>query len=114
MAMRADNFIFFLTVSGFFIGLIFALLADFEPFLLVCVCVAITFIFYMIGLGASAFFVRYADIKIAYKLGSEYYETQLDKARSQIEKREIYIRDSIGFIRALEKETNAVRNEEPV
>ncbi|MDR2639115.1 MAG: hypothetical protein LBC09_04690 [Helicobacteraceae bacterium] len=110
--MRADNFIFFLTASGFFIGLIFALLADFEPLAFVYACVAVTFVFYMIALAASAFFVRFTDIRAAYKLGSEYYETQLDKARSQIEKREIYIRDSIGFIRALERENGSVKSEE--
>ncbi|MDR2151327.1 MAG: hypothetical protein LBO72_00750 [Helicobacteraceae bacterium] len=112
--IRADNFIFFLTASGFFVGLIFTLLANFEPLMMIYVCVAITFIFYMIALAASGFFVRYSDVKTAYKLGSEYYETQLDKARAQIEKREIYIRDSIGFIRSLEKETNALKNEESV
>ncbi|MDR1450788.1 MAG: hypothetical protein LBI57_00415 [Helicobacteraceae bacterium] len=106
--MRPENFICFLTVSGFFVGLIFALLADLEALSLVYACVAITFVFYMIALAASGFFVRFTDLKAAYKLGSDYYETQLDKARSQIEKREMYIRDSIGFIRTLEKENVAV------
>jgi hypothetical protein len=110
--MRPDNFIFFLTVSGFFIGLIFALLADLEPLGLIYACAVVTFAFYMIGLAASGFFARYADIKTTYKLGADYYEIQLDKARAQIEKREIYIRDSVRFIRALEEENNRVKNEE--
>ncbi|MDR2034869.1 MAG: hypothetical protein LBP89_09660 [Helicobacteraceae bacterium] len=110
--MRADNFIFFLTASGFFVGLIFALLADLEALWLVYACIAITFIFYMIALAASGFFIRFVDSKTAYSIEVEYYETQLDKARSQIEKREAYIRDSTRFIRNLEAEIARAKSKE--
>lgn len=102
--MRAENFIYFLTVCGFFIGIVFSLLIEIEPAMVLWTTISITAVFYMIGLGSSAYFIKYIDIKAAYTLNKAYYEEQLDKARGQIEKREAYIRDSTRFIRMLEDE----------
>ncbi|MDR2906339.1 MAG: hypothetical protein LBU73_10355 [Helicobacteraceae bacterium] len=111
--MRPENFIFFLSSCGFFIGIIFGVLADFEPMGIIYSCAAFTALFYMIGLCAGAFFIRALDIKAAYTIDSEYYETQLDKARAQIERREVNIRDATRFIRVLEQEiASAVQKDE--
>lgn len=45
--MRADNFICFFTVCGFFLGLIAAVLKFDEPFVIVGVSVFTTFVFYI-------------------------------------------------------------------
>ncbi|MDR0747030.1 MAG: hypothetical protein LBE89_03960 [Helicobacteraceae bacterium] len=102
--IKAENFICFLTSCGFFVGVIFSLLADFEPLMFVAVSIAMCVIFYTISLASASFFIRAIDIKAAYVLDREHYETQLDKVRLQIEKREKYIRDSTRFIEALEDE----------
>lgn len=102
--MRAENFIYFLTVCGFFIGIMFSILVEIEPAMVLWTTISITAVFYMIGLASSAYFIKYIDIKAAYTLNKDYYEEQLDKARGQIEKREAYIRDSTRFIRMLEEE----------
>ncbi|MDR3162444.1 MAG: hypothetical protein LBT81_01100 [Helicobacteraceae bacterium] len=102
--IRAENFIYFLTSCGFFVGVIFGLVADFEPLMFVMVSIVMCVIFYTISLASASFFIRAIDIKAAYVIDREHYETQLDKVRSQIEKREKYIRESTRFIEALEDE----------
>ncbi|GHS87000.1 hypothetical protein FACS189487_02320 [Campylobacterota bacterium] len=102
--MRPENFIFFLATCGFFIGVVFALLADLEPMAIVWASALTSAIFYMLGLCAGAFFIRYINVKAAYTIDINYYETQLDKAKAQIERRETNIRDATRFIRTLEDE----------
>lgn len=109
--IRAENFIYFLSACGFFIGLVFSVLADIEPAMVLWTVVSITAIFYMIGLATSAFFIREIEIKAGYSLDSNYYEEQLDKAREKIEKRERYLRDASKFIKVLEEELMSKKNE---
>ncbi|MDR3347432.1 MAG: hypothetical protein LBN32_02330 [Helicobacteraceae bacterium] len=109
--MNPDNFICFLAACGFFIGVIFAILAEFEPLMFVVVSISMCAIFYMIALAAASFFVSAIDTKAAYTINRSYYETQLDKARGLIDRREEYIRDSMRFIRTLEDEITSNKEE---
>ncbi|GHV02796.1 hypothetical protein AGMMS50229_00170 [Campylobacterota bacterium] len=107
--VTAENFIYFLTTCGFFVGVIFALISAMEPLTLVIVSISMSAVFYMIALAGASFFIRAIDIKAAYKLDRDFYEAQLDRARALIEKREDYIRDSTRFIRTLEEEILATK-----
>lgn len=109
--VSADNFIFFLTVCGFFIGLIFSLLTGLEPLPFVWTTISLCAVFYMIALASAAFFIKAINVKSSYTLDTAHYEIQLDKARDHIEKREEYIRDSTLFIRMLEAEILANKEE---
>jgi uncharacterized membrane protein len=110
--IRPENFIYFLTVCGFFIGIIFSMVATIEPAMVLWTTISITAVFYMIGLASTSWFIKHIDIKAAYTLNRDYYEEQLDKARDQIEKRESYIRDSTRFIRKLEEEILQKKDED--
>lgn len=102
--IRAENFIYFLSASGFFVGILYSMLADIEPAMVLWTTISITAIFYMIALASSAYFIKHIDIKASYTLDSMYYEEQLDKAKEKIEKREVYLRDASKFIKVLEDE----------
>ncbi|MBZ7988053.1 hypothetical protein [Campylobacter canadensis] len=45
--MRADNFIYFFTVCGFFLGLIAAIVKFDDPFLMLATSIFTTFVFYV-------------------------------------------------------------------
>ncbi len=102
--VRTENFIYFLTVCGFFIGLVFSLLSDIEAIQMVWSTIAITVIFYIVSLAASGYFIKVSDLKTAYTLNQTLYDLQLAKAINQIERRESFLRDSQRYIRDLEEE----------
>lgn len=102
--IRTENFIYFLTVCGFFIGLIFSIISHEEAIHMVWSTIAITVLFYIISLAASGYFIKNSEIKAAYTLNSDFYDFQLGKAMNQIEKRENFLRDSQRYIRDLEAE----------
>ncbi|MCV6608023.1 MAG: hypothetical protein OIF32_07425 [Campylobacterales bacterium] len=102
--VRTENFIYFLTVCGFFIGLIFSILSNIEAIQMVWSTIAITVIFYIISLAASGYFIKVSELKTAYTLNQDLYDLQLAKAINQIEKRESFLRDSQRYIRDLEEE----------
>jgi len=112
--MRPENFISFLTVCGFFIGLIFVTITPMDPMMMVWGTIGISLLFYIIALAGSSYFIKYVDLKSGYDLNRDYYEVQLDKAVKQIERREAYLRDSERFIRNLEKEILENREGEPL
>ncbi len=51
----SENFIYFLSVSGFFIGLIFAIFQNLEPFQFLYAVLTIFALFYIIALASSSF-----------------------------------------------------------
>jgi len=102
--MRPENFIYFLTVSGFFIGLLFSIFEGLEPGLMFYVTIGVTTIFYMIGLASASFFVKYVDLKVDYDLGTDKKEEYIKKVVLALEKREKYIDEVHSFIEDLEKE----------
>ena len=102
--MRPENFIYFLTLSGFFIGLLFAIFEGLEPGMIFYVTVGVTSIFYMIGLASSSLFVKFIDLKIDYDMHRDKKEEYLEKVIVALEKREKYIDEVHSFIENLEKE----------
>ncbi len=102
--IKTENFIYFLTVCGFFIGLIFSVLSHIEPIHMVWSTIIITVLFYIVSLASSGFFIKNSELKASYTLKSDFYDYQLGKAMGQIEKRENFLRDSQRYIRDLERE----------
>lgn len=102
--VSVNNFISFLTLNGFFIGLLFAILKMHDPLYIVFTVCVVTTVFYMIALLASALFVKSVSFQPRYRIKKEKYETAIDTVISEIEKRERSIKDMYEFIRALEAE----------
>lgn len=102
--MRPENFIYFLTVCGFFIGLFFSVFSQEEPGMIFWSSIIISGAFYIIGLASSSFFIKYFDAKHGYNIRKENKEEYLDKIILLLEKRERYIQDSHNFIENLERE----------
>jgi hypothetical protein len=109
--MRPENFIYFLTVSGFFIGLIFSILSGLEAFMIFLSSIIISVLFYMIGLGSAGMFIKYVDQKAGYNINRNQKEEFLDKIIVFLEKREKYIQDSHHFIENLEREFLSKKDE---
>ena len=102
--MRAENFIYFLTLCGFFIGLSFAVLNHSDPVDILWFAFIVSSVFYILALGSTSMFMKHLDLKSEYNLNKEYKEYFLEKFITRIEKRERYIEDTHNFIEQLEKE----------
>jgi hypothetical protein len=102
--LSVNNFISFLTISGFFVGIIFAILKLSDPIHIVMGVVFITALFYMISIAAASFFIRNVDFKPRYRIKKEKYESAIDIAIMELEKREALIKDMYHFIKELEEE----------
>jgi len=102
--MRPENFLYFLSISGFFIGLSFAVFAQDDPFDIFFMAIMISVVFYMVALASSSIFIHYVEYKVGYTLKKTEKEVFLDKMIAQIEKREKFIDDSRYFIQSIEKE----------
>lgn len=102
--VSVNNFISFLTLNGFFIGLAFAILKLTDPLYIVFAVVFITALFYMISITAASFFIKNIEFKPRYRIKKEKYETAIDTAIIELEKRERLIKDMYEFIKELEDE----------
>ncbi|MEY4504241.1 MAG: hypothetical protein RL154_534 [Pseudomonadota bacterium] len=102
--MSAQNFIGFLTIVGFFLGIIFALLKMPDAFEVpIAVCV-VTILFYMIGIVSSSLFVKFLDFKPRFTIQTDIYEKVYDKALFELRRKEINIKEGVDFIKKLEME----------
>ena len=63
--MRADNFVGFLTALGFFVGVIFCIMAGYEPLELVAYTCVIALIFF---LGSHIAIMNYVDASSGSKI----------------------------------------------
>jgi len=88
--MKAENFIAFITVFGFFIGLIFSLLntKDAESFLAYTLLVSV--FFYLFAHFTVSFFVRFLNEKESYLVKSD-FEKMADRFKNEIVRRENHI-----------------------
>jgi len=101
---RSENFIYFLSVSGFFIGLIFAIFQGFEPIdFLYSVIVSFT-LFYIIALASTSFFIKYLSVKNIFELDKVNLEKTIDYQINELDKKEDLIREAYYFIRKIEEE----------
>jgi len=100
---KAENFIYFLTVNGFFIGIIFAVMKGLEPFNFLFAVFITTSIFYMLGLASSGMFIKYLSAKQLFYLDKENLEKVIDYQVEELEKREKEILDAYYFVKELEE-----------
>ena len=101
---RSDNFIYFLSIMGFFLGIIFAILKGLEPFDFM-VAVLITFTsFYIIALASTSFFIKYLSVKNIFHLDKENLEKTIDLQIEDLDKKEDMIREAYYFIKQIEEE----------
>ncbi|GAX87901.1 conserved hypothetical protein [Lebetimonas natsushimae] len=102
--MRAENFIYFSTVSGFFISIIFGILKGFDAFNFLWFVFIITSIFYIISLGSVAFFIKYSSISKFILLNKHEIEEIADSQIKELEKKENVIYENYEFIKQFEEE----------
>ncbi len=101
---RSENFIYFLSVSGFFVGIIFAIFQGFDPIdFLYSVIVSFT-IFYIIALASTSFFIKYLSVKNIFHLDKANLEKTIDFQINELDKKEDLIREAYYFIRKIEEE----------
>jgi len=102
--MRGENFIYFLTSSGFFIGIIFSVLYDLPIKDFLYATVLITAIFYLLGLASVTFFIKFLDIKKIVYFDKREIDSILDMQIKELEKKEDFILESYEFIKQIEEE----------
>ena len=102
--MRGENFIYFSVVSGFFIGIIYAILKEFDVFDFLFTVFLITSVSYLITLAAVAFFVKYLDVRQIVFFDKMEIDGVLDVQIKELEKREQFIYESYEFIKQIEEE----------
>lgn len=102
--MREDNFIYFFTIIGFFIGIIMGILNTSDSFNMLFYTLAITGFFYLF---IHVIISLYIDIKnpILAIFNKQSYEKECDIIISELEHREHKLRASLEFI--YEKHENA-------
>jgi hypothetical protein len=102
--MHPENFIYFLTACGFFLGLLYSIFVDLGPIDICLSAMLLSMVFYIIGLASTSFFIRFVDMQSNFNIDRKQKEDALDKIVLRLEKREKFIRDSHEFIENLEKE----------
>ncbi|UCN01043.1 hypothetical protein LCX93_03755 [Sulfurimonas sp. SWIR-19] len=85
--MFGENFVYFFTVQGFFVGIIFGLLKSFDAEGLLLYTFFITIFFYLFSHVIVALYYRTITVK-AYNFPKETHETELDIFVKEINKRE--------------------------
>ena len=85
--MLGENFVYFFTVQGFFIGIIFGILKSFDAEGLFVYTFFITVFFYLFSHIIIAFYYRTLTAK-AYFFPKELHEKELDLFVKEINKRE--------------------------
>jgi hypothetical protein len=102
--MRAENFIYFSTVSGFFISVIFGILKDFEAFNFFWFVIIITSLFYILSLASVAFFVKYTSFSKLILFNKYEIEEVVDNQIRELEKKENFIYENYEFLKKFEEE----------
>ncbi len=85
--MLGENFVYFFTVQGFFIGIIFGVLKSFDAEGLLLYTFFITTFFYLFSHIIIAFYFKTLTIK-AYYFPKDIHEKELDLFVKEINKRE--------------------------
>ncbi len=91
--MLGENFVYFFTVQGFFVGIIFGILKSFDAEGLLLYTFLITTFFYLFSHVIVAFYFRTITAK-AYFFPKDDHESELDTFVKEINKREKLI-DSV-------------------
>jgi hypothetical protein len=85
--MLGENFVYFFTVWGFFVGVIFGILKSFDAAGLLTYTFFITTFFYLFSHVIIALYYRTITVK-AYNFPKERHEIELDMFVKEINKRE--------------------------
>jgi hypothetical protein len=85
--MLGENFVYFFTVQGFFVGIIFGILKSFDAEGLLLYTFFITTFFYLFSHIIIAFYFRTIAAK-TYNFPKEIHEKELDMFVKEINKRE--------------------------
>ncbi len=88
--MLGENFVYFFTVQGFFVGIIFGILKSFNAESLLIYTFFITTFFYLFSHVIVAFYFRTLTIK-SYYFPKDEHERELDVFVKEINKREKFI-----------------------
>lgn len=104
--MLGENFVYFFTVQGFFVGIIFGILKSFDAEGLLIYTFFITAFFYLFSHIIIAFYYRTTLGKL-YFFPKEIHEKQLDIIVAEINKREKLV-DSAVKITDVAIRTNAL------
>ncbi len=102
--MLGENFVYFFTVSGFFIGIVFGILKSFDAEGLLVYTFLITTFFYLFSHIIIALYFRTLTAKSSY-FPKELHEKELDLFVQEINKREKLI-DSASRITDLAVKMN--------
>ncbi len=85
--MLGENYVYFFTVQGFFVGIIFGILKSFDAEGLLLYTFFITIFFYLFSHIIIAFYYRTITAK-AYNFPKDVHEAELDVFVKEINKRE--------------------------
>ncbi len=102
--VSVNNFISFLTLNGFFVGVLFAILKLDDPLMMVVAVIFVTTFFYMIAIASAALYIKNVTFQPRYRIKKDKYENAIDNAIMELEKREVFIRDMYEFVKQLEEE----------
>jgi hypothetical protein len=102
--LKSENFIYFLTVIGFFIGLLFSIFNELEPEDFLYAILLLSGIFYIIGLASSSFFIKFNSVKNSFELNKDFLEKTIDMQIYELDKKEEFIREAYYFIKEIEQE----------
>lgn len=108
--MLGENFVYFFTVQGFFVGVIFGILKSSSANELLSYALLITVFFYLFSHIIIAFYYKTKILK-SYYFPREEHEKALDYFVVEINKRERVIDSAIKITQAAMK-TNAQTSEE--
>jgi hypothetical protein len=103
--MLGENFVYFFTVQGFFIGIIFGVLKSFDADGLFIYTFFITIFFYLFSHVIIAFYYRTLTAR-TYSFSRDQHEKELDLFVKEINKRERVI-DSAVKITDMAKKMNS-------
>ena len=101
---KGENFVYFLTVTGFFVAIMFSVLNGFEPMQFLYAVFVISTFFYIIGMACTSFFVKYVSIKNIFYLDKNGLEKTIDMQIDELDTKEEMIRDAYYFIKQIEQE----------
>jgi hypothetical protein len=101
---RSENFIYFLSVTGFFIGVLFAMFQGFEPMDFLYSVIVTFVVFYIIAIASTSFFIKYLSVKNIFHLDKDSLEKTIDYQINELDKKEDLIRESYYFIKKIEEE----------
>ena len=98
--MRSENYVYFFTVSGFFISLVFSILKSSNPFEFVLFVIGITAFFYLFIHLVLIFFFN-IDPKVKDSFNKQDVEDIINYQISQLKEREITINKLTQSIKSL-------------